>query len=99
MNLLGKLTGGGEDERLTFTEFRIQLGKGTNGKGGRFPLDSETKNGKKKSEFRFSIVGEGSHVQVASNHWKTTEKVGSDFKFVESSQHVEGDSFQTRKMV
>mmetsp|Transcript_43107 Transcript_43107/g.77520 ORF Transcript_43107/g.77520 Transcript_43107/m.77520 type:complete len:280 (-) Transcript_43107:428-1267(-) len=36
LDLLGKLTGGGEDERLALTEFGIEFGEGSNCEGGGF---------------------------------------------------------------
>ena len=38
MDLLGQLTSGGKDERLALTELGVQLGEGTNRKGGGFTL-------------------------------------------------------------
>jgi hypothetical protein len=38
LDLLGKLTGGGEDERLALAKFGVEFGEGTNGKGGGFTL-------------------------------------------------------------
>ena len=44
LNLLSQLTGGGKDERLTFTKLGIKLGESTNGKGGGFTLLKKEEN-------------------------------------------------------
>jgi hypothetical protein len=42
LDLLSKLTGGGQYERLALTKFGVKLGKSSNGKGGRFTLWCES---------------------------------------------------------